>query len=230
MKLEPFFSIIGPYLEGAAPLEPTKRALFGNTAPSDADRLAIYERFCREHRNTATGGVHQYLREVVVRDRGEPTWRQLVEDYFRAHPMSHPEINQNGAALATWLASQDTVPAAWSAIADFEWWEWQTLVAPDDPMDATDEGPLRIASTVELRPSAFDVVRWVDVADREGLPEARQSLVIFWRNRSLDARRAHTTQDELTVLKSVSEGLPVARSETVEDLHGAGILVGTLPG
>lgn len=229
MKLEPFYAVVGPFLEGRAALEPTQHALYGPRLPTDAGRLAIYQRFCREHRNTATAGVHQYLRDLVTAQRGEATWRALVEDYFRAHPMSHPEINQNGAGLSTWLSTRADVPPLWPALADFEWWEWQTRVAPDVAEDAHDEGPLRLASTVELRPYAFDLTRWIDHDARSGEPQARQVLVLFWRNRSLDARRANASLEELTVLKQVSEGAAVEDLETFEDLHAAGIVLGARP-
>ncbi len=227
MKLAAFYAHIGPYLEGKVALVETTRALYGDQPPRDAHRLAIYERFCREHRNTATGGVHRELREVVTTQGGEAGWRQLVEDYFTQHPMQHVEINENGALLAAYLATRVDLPAMWSALADFEWWEWQTLIAHDDPMDAApDAGPLRIASTVELRPYAWNFVDWLDAEEREAAPEPGDVLVLFWRNRRLDARRALATVEELQVLKQVSEGQPLEPSETLNDLHGAGILLG----
>lgn len=230
MKLEPFFEVVSPFLEGQAELEPTIRALYGDAPSSDAHRLAIYERFCREHRNTATGGVHQYLRDLIVAERGEPFWRALVEAYFVAHPMQHVEINQNGEHLAGYLAARDDLPPLWSAVADFEWWEWQTLIARDEPTDVTDDGALRIASTVELRPYRFDLVSWFDAEERAATPDDREVVVLFWRNRSLDPRRANTSNEELLVLKRVSEGLAVEVDAVVEDLHRAGILVGSIRG
>ena len=132
MKLAPFYERIGPFLEGKVGLDETKHALFGAQTPRDAHRLAIYQRFCREHRNTATGGVHLLTRELITAERGEAFWRQLVEDYFARHPMHHAEINENGAHLSAFLASRPEWPTLWSALADFEWWEWQTFIAKDD--------------------------------------------------------------------------------------------------
>lgn len=218
MKLDEVFDVVAPYLEGRTSSEVTQKKLWNGAPLRDSHRLEIYARFCAAHRDTATGGVHQVLREVA----GE-RWPALVSAYFVEHPMHAVEINENGAKLAEWLSKRDDVPAWWSQLADFEWWEWQTLVAPDSQSDV-DGGALRIASTVELRPYAFDFVRWLD--DRTGEPEARENLVVFWRNRELDARRGRVTAEELAVLKAVNEGVEFERNGTFDDLHAAGILLG----
>jgi hypothetical protein len=227
MKLAPFYERIAPFLEGRQGLEETQRALYGPTLPRDAQRLAIYQRFCREHRNTATGGVHQVLRGCVIDERGESGWRALVEAYFVAHPMQHVEINENGAQLAAFLANRSDVPEHWAALADFEWWEWQTFIARDDPADDDVTLPLRIASTVEVRPYRWNFVDWFELEPRPSRPALQDVLVLFWRNRRLEARRAVATMDELQLLKRVSEGLPVEKSETFADLLAAGILLGS---
>ncbi|MFT3713696.1 MAG: putative DNA-binding domain-containing protein [Archangium sp.] len=225
MKLAHFYETIAPYLEGRAAFEPTQRALFGDSPPVDAKRIAIYERFCRSHRDTATGGVHQLVKQLVIEQAGEAKWKSLVEAYFAAHPMKHVEINENGAQLSAFLSEHSKL---WSQLADFEWWEWQSLIAPDVDTDATpDEGPLRIASTVDVRPYAWDFVSWIDVdGERAAEPEEKDVLVLFWRNRRLEGRRALATQEELLLLKAVSEGTPVERDATFDDLHGAGIILG----
>lgn len=217
MKLSRLFDVVAPYLEGRVDEAATQLELWNGRPRSDSHRLAIYARFCAAHRDTATGGVHQVLREVAG-----ARWPSLVEAYFADHPMHAVEINENGAKLAEWLATRADVPKWWSALADFEWWEWQTLVAPDDE----EGGPLRIASTVELRPYAWDLVSWLDDGERSGEPEARACLVVFWRNRKLDARRGLVSGEELAVLKAVNEGVQVERDATFDDLHAAGILLG----
>lgn len=220
MKLARLFDVVGPYLEGRSTTEVTQRALWNGAPLKDSHRLEIYARFCAGHRDTATGGVHQVLREVA----GE-RWASLVEAYFVDHPMHAVEINENGAKLAEWLSARDDVPTWWAQLADFEWWEWQTLVAPDSESDA-DGGGLRIASTVELRPYAYDFVGWLNADERSDTPAARDTLVIFWRNRKLDARRDRVSAEELAVLKAVNEGSAFERDGTFEDLHRAGILLG----
>ena len=151
-----------------------------------------------------------------------------MDAYFAAHPMAHAVLNENGAQLAAFLAAREGTPALWAQLADFEWWEWQTLVAPDAEADARpDEGPLRLGSTVELRPYGFDFVGWLDgEGSRAAEPPRREVVVLFWRNRALDARRELATSEELRVLKAVHEGQPVAEDETLADLRQAGIVLG----
>jgi hypothetical protein len=223
MKLAELYTHVGPYLEGRASFVDTQHALFGRSSPADAQRLHIYQRFCAQHRNTATGGVHQVLREVITAQGGESLWNEVVMAYFQEHPMHHVEINENGAHLAAFLSRQTQYPPFWAGLADFEWWEWQTAIAPDEPAPA---GSLRLSATVELRPYAYNFVDWLAESPRAETPPRQDVTVLFWRNRSLDARRALVTRDELAVLKAVFEGQPVERSETFQDLLAAGIVVG----
>ncbi len=235
MKLAEFYATVSPFLQGRKDHASTVRALWGDAAPQpDSARLAIYGRFCRVHRFEAVDSVYSYAREAIVRLRGEPAWEELVEAYFVAHPMHHVELNENGSELAPFLAAQATahqLPAWIPGLAELEWWEWKTRIAPDDPRDEDpDQGPLRIASTVELRPFTHDLVEWLDSEPRADAPPQGQTLVLFWRDRELAARRESASEEDLQVLKAVSEGAPVDPSgplgETLEDLRGAGILLG----
>ncbi len=226
--LDAFFAGIGPFLEGRASVEDARRALYGNAASVDAERLAIYGRFCRGHRRAALDGVYTAVRALVTRHAGEPAWAALVEGYFRAHPMHHAELNENGDAFAAFLADRADLPAWTAALADLEWWEWRTRVAPDDPADVDPGGPLRLASTVELRPYTRDLVGWLDDTDRRGVPMASPTYVLFWRDPALEPRRERATRDELRVLQAVSAGIsvPDALADTLADLREAGIVLG----
>ena len=238
MSLTTFFARIGPMLEGHETPAATRPILYGAAADSvDAKRIDIYARFCRIHRFEVIEGVYEHCRAAVLREAGLPAWEALVERYFRAHPMHHVELNENGAALPSFLvehAPAANLPTWLPALADFEWWEWRTSIAPVDPGEPSPEaGPLRIAPTVELRPYPFDLVGWLDAAHPEepaGAPEQRDNLVLFWRDEDDDLRREEATEAELAVLKAVSEGapLPVGEGwqETAGDLREAGILVG----
>lgn len=230
MKLEHFYAKVAPLLEGQSTVEQTVDSLFGANPPSEAQRLAIYERFCRAHRDTATGGVHSILKEEVIRSHGLAAWKQLVEDYFRAHPMQHVEINENGAHLAAYLAKRSDLHAHWSELADFEWWEWQTFIAPDSAADANpQQGPLRIASTVELRPYRWNFIDWLAQDNRAAAPLAENIVVLFWRNQNLEARRAIAHPNELHVLKSIHDGLAVSDCSTLVELQSAHVVLGELP-
>lgn len=260
--LKPFFDIVGPFLLGQASHADTVQRLYGaaatGSAAQDAQRLAIYGRFCRIHRQQALS-LFSDTQQVIVDACGEPAWDALVERYFVAHPMRHFELNQNAEFFPEFLAAQPTegdlaaLPSHATELADLEWWEWLVRVAPDAPEDLADlaarpddpvasRGPLRLASTVELRAYSYDFVSWLDADEREPSPEPGQSLVIFWRDRTLAPRRETAQPQELVIIKALIEGIPVdadlaaqvgldwdALDETLSDLQQAGIVLGDRP-
>lgn len=240
MSLSSFFAAIGPYLEGRVDAGEARRALWGEPVPAaaarDAERLSIYGRFCRIHRFEALQGAYPYVRAAVLRVAGADAWERLVEAYFSAHPMHHVELNENGASLALFLDGYTAgagLPAWLAELADFEWWEWCTRVAPDELADEEPgAGPLRLASTVEVRPYRWDFASWIDDASeevgRDEAPCAQDVYILFWRDPDLDPRREPATLAELRVLKCVSEGaaVPADAGETLADLRAAGILLG----
>lgn len=241
MKLSDFFATVGPFLQGRASHAETVRSLYGAPEGSqavDARRLAIYGRFARLHRFEVVDGIFPHLRRALVERGGRAAWERLVETYFERHPMRHFELNANGVHLPEFLqtyAGQQGLPAWAAELADFEWWEWQALIAPSE---GEGSGP-RISSTVELRPYAHDFVDWLSTpADaRAPGPEARESLVLFWRDMDFRPRRENASPEELLVLKAAAEGLALGdvaatsgmpREEleaTYADLVGAGILL-----
>ena len=287
MKLAEFFTTIEPFLLGEAAYAGTARALYGDAASVagrslDAQRLAIYGRFCQNHREEALERVFSGCR-AVLRRRGDAVWQRVLREYFRAHPMQHFELNQNGAAFPQFLAAQlatrspalarDRLPAYLPELADFEWWQWLVFIAPDDAADLDgayagrdadpgDEapggsGPLRLSSTVDLRPYRHDLVDWLRALSERssataapGLsprarlapPPARPSVALVWRDRDLDLCYRTATPLELRLIKALIEGIPVdaalaARigvtaaelAARCRRLHAAGVLRGALP-
>ena len=240
MKLLPFFDAISPFLTGKASHAQAVDALYGGpqAGEKDAARLAIYGNFCAIHRHEAAGGVHRETKEAVVRIAGEPLWERLVEQFFAAHPMRHAELNDNAAGLAAWLQANGAplgLPAWVGELAELEWWEWRTQIAADDPADQTPgEGPLRLASTVELRPFHHDLVGWLDEGREAGQPAPAQQevVVLFWRDADLDPLRANASPEELQLLALVHGRAKVDADgplgETLDDLRAAGILLGRL--
>lgn len=238
MTLADLFARIGPFLDGRADADEARRMLWGEGVRSaDAERIDIYGRFCRNHRFAALEGIYPHTRDALVRLDGAPAWERLVEDYFRACPMHHVELSENGAALPGFLdgwTSAAGLPGWLAEVADLEWWEWRTRMAPDDPADAQADGPLRLAATVELRPYRHDLVGWLDGAAPASAPDTGERLVLFWRDRDGDPRREDAAPIELWALKAVSEALGDAPDgvaaedwrETLDDLRQAGILVG----
>ncbi len=181
----------------------------------------------------------------MLRLSGEAAWEELVGDYlFRAHPMHHAELNENGSELPAFLsreAQARRLPAWMCELADLEWWSFRTRVAPDAPEDqAPDRGPLRLGATVELRPYAHDLPGWLDeprdAAARTGAPEARPCVVLFWRDRDFDSRLGEAESLELAILQAIHLQRPLAGvaahagqdalEETLADLLAAGVLLG----
>jgi len=242
MKLADFFATVTPFLEGRATHAEVVKSLYGEHPGSekDAERFAIYGRFARLHRFEVVDGIFPHLRRAVVSRAGEAAWKALVAAYFQKHPMRHFELNANGAHFPAFLlghAGEAGFPAWMPELADFEWWEWLTIIAPNES-DGT--GELRISPTVELRPYAHDLVEWLNIepAQRPADPDAVESIVVFWRTAGFELRRENASPLELQVLKAVSEGLPledaaaaagVSREEideTFQDLIRADILLG----
>ncbi len=256
MRLSDFYSRIAPFLLGEASHPQAVESLYGQHAPSpDADRLAIYGRFCRLHRHETIEGVFSTLQKCLTRQLGEECWSSLIAAYFRAHPMHHFELNHNAAAFPQFLQTADLpsllgdrqLPEFAAELADFEWWEWQTFTAKDDEADRDlDGGALRLHSSVELRPYQYDFVGWLDDCDEDARPmepEREATMVLFWRSRSLAARRDRVSPVELQVIKAVFEGVPIDEAlarqigvplpelaELLLDHHRAGIVIGSAGG
>ncbi len=232
MKLSQFFATVAPYLEGRAGHDETVNALYGKPegrAAVDARRLGIYQRFARTHRFEVVESIYLNLRDLVRGRHGDEAWEALVETYFQRHPMRHFELNANGAQLPEFLAQyaqEAGLPAWYAELADFEWWEWQAIIAPDAAPDGsgTQSGP-RLSPTLELRPYGHDLVDWLrqPADERDEAPEASETLVLFWRTRDFTLRWEKASPVELAVLKAVSEQV------TLGDLAaGTGLALETL--
>jgi len=252
VRLADLLATMGPYLLGQASNPQVLQSLLGEQASAqDGKRLQIYGDFCRQHRLDAVDHVFSYCRSTVVANAGLAAWEELVERYFHAHPMHHFELNRNGRHFPEFLTQYslgslgDALPFL-PELADLEWWEWQTYSVFDDPRDeAADTGELRVASTVELRPYAYDLLAWIDERAAHGFaspPVPVSCLVLFWRDRDLDLRRTTPSSLELMLLKAVIERIPLddafmhrvgisaeAIQACMSDLHSLGIIHGAVP-
>lgn len=245
MSLSDFFEKIGPYLLAKRDHQDVVLRLYGESPPPvDAQRLRIYQRFCAYHRHEVLDSIFAYSRAAILAHAGEAGWDDIVARYFVAHPMHYFELNQNGeffpAFVADLVAAQE-LPAFLGELADFEWWEWLTDTLLDDPAD-TAPGPLRLHSTVELRPYTYDFIEWIDEDNRQSpQPAKRDGVALFWRNSQLKRRREWASRTEMLIIKAVVESIALddelagrlsiakaALDETVADLHTAGILLGPL--
>lgn len=261
MKLERFFAVVAPYLLGTRDHDSTVRDLYGDAAApgqphaTDAERLRIYAAFCQRHREDTVDLVFPNCKRVVCEKRGQAAWDEILRRYFTAHPMHHFEICHNASDFAAFLgklALEDAdakLPRFLADLADLEWWEWQTYVAPstDETSGQADAGPLRLADTVELRAYKHDLLEWLSQDPRPPAPTPREHLVLYWRDRDLDERKEYAQPHELILIKALVEGLlgdeaqPRAIDEeladhlgipldelveTAVDLHQARILLG----
>lgn len=245
MSLANFFAEIGPFLLGQRDHDETTRRMYGDAASGlDAERLAIYGRFCGIHRREILQSVYPYCHETVVKLQGEAGWRAIVERYYVAHPMHHFEYNQNGIYFTQFvptLVESGELPPFLSELADFEWWEWLTDGRFDEPSDAEpDRGPLRLHSTVDLRPYSHDLISWIDDDERESAaPKRRDNVVLFYRNRELLPRREAATGLNMLIIKAIVEEVALdaglatqlgmaheALMQAVSALREAGVLLG----
>jgi hypothetical protein len=247
MSLASFFAEITPYLLGQRDPEEATRRLYGDgdAAESlDAQRLAIYRRFCAVRRRDILQGVYPYCHAAIEKRAGEPGWLSIVERYYVAHPLHHYEFNQNGCHFPQFVATlteAGELPPFVAELADFEWWEWLTATRLDEPSDAAPHrGPLRLHTSVDLRPYGHDLITWIDDDDREPeAPARRDSVVLFYRDRELSHQRERATGLTMLVIKAVVEevaldgalaaqlGLPrETLQEAVAALRESGVLLG----
>ena len=139
-------------------------------------------------------------------------------------------------------AEPEALPPFIAELADFEWWEWLVIIAPDAGDQPADAGPLRLSSTVDLRPITTTLSAGWTLNQRSAAPSrAGRAHRLFlarsdaaWSARSCPADRAGRRQshpgrmridDELAAQIGVDF---TELSETLADLHAAGIVLGQL--
>lgn len=208
MNLERFFEIASPFLEGKADLQKTAEALFGPEANSsrDARRLSTYRDL---DLGVALKAVFPRVYSVVTERSGKSGWDALAGRYFEIYPARHFELNMNGMHLPDYLqeyAAQANLPSWLAELADFEWWEWKTLTAPDDPADAEpNEGLLRLGATVELRPYEHDLIAWCADDGPKKSPTPRTAVTVFWRDVDSNAWRRNIDDLDLRLLSLIHQ-------------------------
>ncbi len=245
INLARFFEITSPFLKGQADREQTAQALFGPDAGSgrDARGLSFYRDLAL---GLALQAVFPRLESVIIEHLGKTGWDALTKGYFESYPARHFELNMNGARFPEFLeqhASRAGLPSWVAELADFEWWEWQTLTAPDVPADARpQEGLLRLGATVELRPYTHDLIDWCAASDPNSSPAERTAVIIFWRDANSDAWRRNGDALDLELLwlieqkealtpltlRDLDESWEATEGRIAEMLRD-GILLGHLP-
>lgn len=187
--------------------------------------IALYARLARSARRSLVDGMFPHCRHAVVARAGEAAWHTLVEDYFNAYPELRFVRHANVAAFPTFIAK--LAPHSWLAdLADLEWQEWTTEIAPRTKADdAPESGALRVASTLRLRLYAHDLVSWIDGAGREGEPVARPTLVAFWQDRDAISFRNALSEAHVATLAAIVNGAP-SRPDVLDELRGADLVLG----
>jgi hypothetical protein len=193
MRLNEFFTRIAPLFDGNATWQETAVALYGSPPGPDGERLEHYENACRWRRGQTLRHVFERTYNVATTSQSPKQWANMATDYFRTDPWrslnalpnaaNFPAFLKENAAkyeLATWVAE----------LADAEWWLGHVNDAPDSPDDPA-TGPIRLAPTLEIRPYRFDLTGWLRDYTQEQFsvdrapPDARDCVVMFWRNLEL---------------------------------------------
>lgn len=222
MKLATLSSAMNRLTDGET--DEAAKALYGDVSSLSARRLAVYARSLRHQRFESVDHVFAHTRMAVRGYLGEAGWSDLVEAYFRAHPARHFEINSNGAELPLFLSAASALLPPWIAeLADLEWWAWQMECANDG--DDGGQGPLRLASTVEMRAYEHNLLAWLDTERRPPAPEAAKTIVLFWRDRDQDSRHISATLAVASVLKWLHDGRRIEDPTGKETASGAGISI-----
>lgn len=228
MRLADFFRAIEPMLAERASAAEVAGVLYGRDPGRDGERLAFYQSMCRWRRAETLAGIFPRVHRHIA---DEARWRRLTTAYFAEAPWT--DIKQLASAagfpafLARALDAGEALPAWLPELADLEWWVLATRVAAD-PADDPARGPLRLASTLEIRRYRFDLAGWVDDLDGEAPapPVAGRFAVLFWRDRDLVACVRSAPMRELQLLAAVRSGAAALDIELAAGLHRIGVLVG----
>ena len=247
MRLREFFTEMAPLLVGRTTPAEAVRSLYAETdrAGRDASRLWIYARSYRMNSMTMLENRYPLCRKVVLKRAGVKVWPQLVMRYYAEHPQRHFRYARCSDAFpdfARKIAAEMELPPWLPDLADLELWSALAREAPNHPDDREpDAGPLRLASTLELRDHAYDLVEWLrqDAELRPRAPAPRRTIVAVWRDRDLNVRQEVVGRLELLVLQAAHRGMttePSAAREigataedlawTLDQLHHAGVILG----
>jgi hypothetical protein len=247
MRLAEFFSIMeGMMAERTRAAEVATR--FYGPEPGRARRLlAIYESMPRLRRAETLAFVFPRTRAWFARGRHAHAWVELGTSYYAQAPWRAVKPLPNCAGFPAFLAGVAGTRGfePWLAeLADAEWWLHQVRGAVDDPRDG-EGGPLRLSSTVEVRPYRVDLTEWIEEAEvvKPEPPPAREILALFWRNAKLVACLRTIGGNHVRVLGAVRKGIALTPAfasalgvgadelaATVRRFRAIGILAGDVDG
>jgi hypothetical protein len=226
VKLAETLATMAGLVSGRVPPAEAARALGAPTAG-----LALYADLARAARRSLLEGMFPHCHHAIVERRGQAAWHAIVEGYFETHPELRFVRHANVAAFPSFLDRNAGAAWPWLAeLADLEWNEWVTEIAPragED--DAPDTGPRRVTSTLRLKRYAHDLVSWLDGAGRAGAPAARPIHAAFWQDRDALSYRNALSDAQVAALHAIHAGRTPER-HLVDELRGADLVLGAPQG
>lgn len=212
MKLERFYGAVGPvYLGHTAP------EVVAGRLGINPGRFALYARFCEIHRSEVLAGIYQLTPTAFSAKR----YVEISRAYFQAHPTVHWDLNQNAEAFPAFLAQHPGVPPWVPELADLEWWQFRTFVAPDEKPRKRVRDALH--GSVMVRPYAHDVVTALHQDRVRPAPPATPVVALLWRDAQLEDHVTHASAEELVVIKAVVERVELNRAADAAGFSAAAV-------
>ncbi|HEY9255709.1 MAG TPA: DNA-binding domain-containing protein [Stenotrophomonas sp.] len=122
--------------------------IFAHDDDERGHRLRLYADAYRLRLLEVLGQDYPALRTMI----GASTFDALATRYVAVHPSRNPSLRWLGRHLADWLRAEDQ-PAAFSAVAQFEW-------AQGEVFDAADTPPIDATPLQALAPSQWPALRF----------------------------------------------------------------------
>lgn len=210
MKLDEFFTKIAPLFDGRKTVDEVAVSLYGSAKGPGADRLRVYDGMCRWRRGNTLSWSFPRCYAFVLENGGLYNWQQIATEFFVIDPWRSLQPLPNTGKFPEYLVANSArfkLPPWLPEVADLEWWIAYLRVVPDDPT-ATDEGPLRLHPTVEIRPYEYNLAAWIEdseAANREP-PVKKKTAVVVWRNRKLAAAVDSIGGPRIRLLAAIQNG------------------------
>ncbi|MBI2944901.1 MAG: putative DNA-binding domain-containing protein [Candidatus Wallbacteria bacterium] len=187
------------------------------------DRLAVYAQMYPLRMRDALATDYPVLKDAL----GAEAWKSLVDEYIRAYPSVHPNLNQLGRHLPRFLRSLRDLKSC-AVLADLAELELaMTLVFDAEepgPFDARGLATLRpadwsgavfiAAPTLQLRAFGYPVNAYLQAVKRGEsvpLPDAAPSFTVLYR-KNWSVWRRELSQDEYRLLSLLVQGRCLAKA------------------
>ena len=202
--LRGFFDTMEAYFArpDAAALERLYAAHPGWDAPPE--RVALYGRFVRHHRQSALEKLFPLVRGAV----DEAVWTELTRAYAASGAARPFELNAQGEGFPGFLADEAAgrgLPDFLPALARFEWTDFAVYTSREPVPERVER--LTVNPTLVLLEHPFRLCAWVS-AGGTGTPEPGGELALLWRHPRRLVTLYQAAEDRaLLALKMAVEGL-----------------------